>query len=78
MTLEPHKAMKEAHAAWDAANQKLRESERLLATALKQYEEGQGPVPLDIIEKVNAMRMDCGAKFKAMMAALYDCATGQA
>jgi phospholipase/lecithinase/hemolysin len=58
------------HAQWDAANQRVREHERLLAAALKLYEQGQTPLPQDLIDEVQAMRSDCNAKFKALLSAL--------
>ena len=62
--------LQELHASWDAANQRVRSHERLLAAALALFEAGKGEVPVQMIEEVQAMRTDCNAKFKALMAAV--------
>jgi hypothetical protein len=62
--------VQELHARWDEANKRVREQERLLAAALKLYEEGKAGLPQEIIDEVQAMRADCNAKFKALMAAV--------
>lgn len=65
-----HSALSEAHKAWDEANRKVRASERLLAEALSQYEKGLMPLPSKLLAEVQAMRLDCAAKFKVLMAAM--------
>ena len=70
MTGASNSTVEELHAQWDAANLRVRQHERLLAGALKLYEEGKLPLPQDMIDEVQAMRSDCNAKFKALMAAV--------
>lgn len=63
-------SVRDAHAAWNAANDRLRAFERLLATALELYASGQGDLPQDLIDECQAMRKDCQKKFKAMLAVM--------
>jgi hypothetical protein len=70
MTGESKPNVQELHAIWDAANQRVRAHERLLASALKLFQEGKVPLPQEIIAEVQAMRSDCNAKFKALLAAI--------
>lgn len=62
--------VREAHLAWNAANENLRNYERLLASALELFASGRGPLPQDMIDECNAMRADCNEKFQAMLAAM--------
>jgi hypothetical protein len=70
MTSTSSSTVQERHAEWDEANQRVREHERLLAAALKLYGEGKAPLPKEMIDEIQAMRADCQAKFKAMLAAV--------
>jgi hypothetical protein len=70
MTGTSKSTVQERHAEWDEANKRVREHERLLAAALKLYGEGKAPLPKEMIDEIQAMRADCNAKFKAMLAAV--------
>ena len=70
MDNKAHSLLTAAHKTWDEANRKVRDSERLLAEALSMYESGQGPLPSELMAEVQAMRVDCNAKFQALMAAM--------
>lgn len=59
-----------AHTAWDEANRNVRARERLLAIALSQYAKGEAPLPSVLMAEVQAMRVDCQAKFKSLMASM--------
>lgn len=67
---EKSAAIAAAHVSWDEANRKVRACERLLATALSHYETGEAPLPTDLLKEVQAMRLDCQAKFKLLMDAM--------
>jgi hypothetical protein len=67
---QSHFHLKDAHAAWNDANQQVRACERMLAAALSEYEAGKGPLPADLLAQVEALRRDCNAKFKALMTAM--------
>lgn len=77
MTAKLDSKIRETHAAWNEANDKLRKYERLMASALEQYAAGQGELPQAMIDEVNAMRADCNTKFQAMMAAMRQRLDGQ-
>lgn len=70
MTGTSKPTLQELHAIWDEANQRVRDHERLLAATLKLFEEGKTDLPQQMIEEVQAMRADCNAKFKTLMAAV--------
>jgi hypothetical protein len=70
MTGTSSPTVEQLHAQWDEANKRVREHERQLAVALKLYEEGKAGLPQDLIDEVQAMRTDCNAKFKALLAAV--------
>jgi hypothetical protein len=70
MTDTSKSTVQELHAQWDEANQRVREHERLLAAALKLYGEGKAALPQQMIDEIQAMRSDCNAKFKALLAAV--------
>lgn len=70
MTGTSKSTVQERHAEWDKANKRVREQERLLAAALKLYAEGKAPLPQAMITEIQAMRADCNAKFRAMLAAV--------
>ena len=67
---EKSASITEAHRIWEAANLKVRACERLLAAALFEYEKGVAPLPTEMLAEVQAMRLDCQAKFRALMAAM--------
>lgn len=68
--MSKHAELTAAHAIWDEANRKVRACERLLAAALSDYEKNKAPLPTELMAEVQAMRLDCQAKFKALMAAM--------
>jgi hypothetical protein len=70
MTGASKSTVEELHAVWDEANQRVRQHERLLAAALKLYGSGDARLPQEMIDEVQALRADCNAKFKALMAAV--------
>jgi hypothetical protein len=70
MTGTSKSTVQELHRIWDEANQKVRQHERLLAAALKLYEEGRAALPQEMIDEVQAMRADCNVKFKALLGAV--------
>jgi hypothetical protein len=70
MDTNAHLLLKEAHAIWDAANQDVCACERKLAQALSEYEAGRAPLPSELLAQVQALRADCNAKFKALLAAM--------
>jgi hypothetical protein len=67
---KPNSHLRDAHSVWEKANQAVRASERELAQALSDYQAGNGPLPADLLEHVQALRTDCNAKFKVLMTAL--------
>jgi len=68
---QTHSRLVHAHATWDAANRHVRECERKLAAALSDYEAGKAPLPIELLHEVEALRADCGVKFKALLAAMH-------
>lgn len=70
MDHKAHAFLKAAHETWDEANRNVRACERRLADALFLYESGLGPLPSELMAEVQAMRVDCNAKFQALMAAM--------
>lgn len=60
--------VRQAHVAWNAANDRLRAHERLVASSLGLHVAGQGPLHTDVIEEVRQMRTECNARFQALMA----------
>lgn len=72
MTTELDIRVRETYAAWNNANELLRQYERLVASSLALYASGQGDLPQAMIDECSALRADCNAKFQAMLAAMRE------
>lgn len=71
MTDKPER-VHQAFAAWQARREELQAKSQVLEAALRSYTEGTGPMPSELMDEVHALRRDCDALFKDVLAAVGD------
>ena len=68
----------ELHAAWRAANERVREAEKRLAGAWSAYSRGDGPPPAaELLEQIESLRHECTEHLDAVLSHLARAAKGE-
>jgi len=71
----PHPEVSLALERWQAIHRELRNMEVVLSEAVRIYAEGRGPVPLQLVSEVTALRGQCAGYFAALVEAVKAKAT---
>jgi hypothetical protein len=71
----PHPEVSLALERWQAIHRELRNMEVVLSEAVRIYAEGRGPVPLQLVSEVTALRGQCAGYFAALIEAVKAQAT---
>lgn len=58
------------HSAWEDVHTRLRTQEQVLSEAIALYVKGKAARPEAMMEEVEQMRVECSARFRALMDAL--------
>lgn len=58
------------HFEWEEIHSRLRLHEQALSDAIGMYVRGEGPRPEQLVSEIEHMRLICGARFDALVAAI--------